>query len=132
MHFAQSFMGFAAWVFYLLRFFGQRSTLLPMSDHDKQQLDEKDAATRRDDALRRALSTPPKPKQESEKGKGKPKKEKGKTASERVGDEILANVMRLRADVAFLARVARQFRDVSLEAHIAASHGPRSDPSAIA
>jgi hypothetical protein len=85
---------------------------------------------RRDDALRRALQTPPKPKQESEKRKPKPKKEKG--ASKRVGDEILASVVRLRADVAFLARVARQFRDVSLEAHIAASHDHRSGPSATA
>lgn len=38
--------------------------------------DEKNIEQRRDDALRRALSTPPKPKQESEKGKDKPKEEK--------------------------------------------------------
>jgi hypothetical protein len=34
---------------------------------------EKTTEKRRDDALRRALSTPPKPKQESEKGKDKKK-----------------------------------------------------------
>lgn len=39
-------------------------------------LGEKETQQRRDDALRRALSTPPKPKQESGKGKPKPKKEK--------------------------------------------------------
>jgi len=38
--------------------------------------DSKETEKRRDDALRRALSTPPKPKQESDKGKPKPKKEK--------------------------------------------------------
>jgi hypothetical protein len=99
---------------------------------DKSAPPDTEIEKRRDDALRRALQTPPKPKQESEKGKPKPKKVKGKSTAERVGDEILASVQRLRADVAFLARVARQFRDVSLEAHIAASHDSRSDPSAIA
>ncbi|MEC5324954.1 hypothetical protein [Aurantimonas sp. A3-2-R12] len=44
-----------------------------MANVDPQQ---KEIVKRRDDALRRALSTPPKPKQESGKGKPKPKKEK--------------------------------------------------------
>jgi hypothetical protein len=37
---------------------------------------EKTVQKRRDDALRRALQTPPKPKQDSVKRKEKPKKEK--------------------------------------------------------
>lgn len=42
-----------------------------MSEEAKRETEK-----RRDDALRRALSTPPKPKQESEKVKGKRKMEK--------------------------------------------------------
>jgi len=47
-------------------------------DRETSELPPKETAKRRDDALRRALSTPPKPKQESVKPKGesKPKKEK--------------------------------------------------------
>jgi hypothetical protein len=41
-----------------------------------EPLTEKNIEKRRDDALRRALSTPPKPKQESVKREDKPKKEK--------------------------------------------------------
>ena len=43
---------------------------------DNEAAPDAEVEKRRDDALRRALSTPPKPKQESENGKDKPKKKK--------------------------------------------------------
>jgi hypothetical protein len=45
-------------------------------DKNSDTHDEKSAVKRRDDALRRALKTPPKPKQESGHGKPETKKEK--------------------------------------------------------
>jgi hypothetical protein len=40
---------------------------------EKKALDEQEIVRRRDEAVRRALNTPPKPYKESKVGKGKPK-----------------------------------------------------------